>query len=113
MNHQLLGSAAVVLALTTAIACEKRTNDDATSRTETTSAEANRDSAGEDLRQAGKKLGSAAEKTAAKAAEKVKDAAEKLDDVKVDVKVGDKDACNAGVDDKGRACDGGAAKPRP
>ena len=109
MNHRLLGSVAVVLALTTAIACEKRTNEDATGRTQTTSAESNRDSnrdsIGEDLRQAGKKLGSAAEKTA----EEVKEAAEK-----VDVRLVDKDACDAGVDGKGRACDGGAAtKPRP
>jgi hypothetical protein len=105
MNHQLLGSMAVVLALTTAVACEKRTSEDATGRTQTTSAESNRDSIGEDLRQAGKKLGSAAEKTA----EEVKEAAEK-----VDVRLVDKDACDGGVDGKGRACDGGAAtKPRP
>jgi hypothetical protein len=85
MKYQLLTSAAVVLALTTAVACDKRTSDDTTSQTHTTSADAstapNGESIGQDLRQAGKSLGAAAEKTA-----------KKLDEVKVDVHVDDKDS---------------------
>ena len=85
MKYDLLPSAAVVLALTTVTACDKRTSDEKTSQTHTTSAEAstgpNGESIGQDLRQAGKSLGSAAEKTA-----------KKLDEIKVDVRVDDKDA---------------------
>ena len=94
MNYQVFSTAAVVLALTSAVACE-RTNDDATTgRTHTTSAEttdASRQSIGQDLEQAGKSLGSAAEKAADKTAEEAKVAAKKLDEIKIDVRV-DKEA---------------------
>jgi|GEM_PF-6645650 len=77
--------------------CEKRPQE-ATSETRTTSAQQDRDTIGDDLRQAGKEIGAAAQKTA----EEVKKGAEKLDDVKI----GDKPSCDMNAETP-RACDGG------
>lgn len=116
MKNKLWGSAAIALALTAGVACEKRTQDEAPGETRTTSAQTDRDSVGQDLRQAGKSLGSAAEKTAVevkgaaeKAAVEVKAAADKAD-----VKVENGSSCApAAVRNSEPSCDGGGGGGTP